>query len=117
MLGIKLGPKETEDKKNSFWKNFQMTTNRKKKRRWKRRLYKSKDGFVSPRNFQSCGQFQVNVACDVLLMRRQEGRLGDPETAKTALDYVVAVSVNAREAAERGDAWKHVGLLVKQEKN
>ena len=50
-------------------------------------------------------------------MRRQEGRLGDPETAKTALDYVVAVSVNAREAAERGDAWKHVGLLVKQEKN
>lgn len=56
------------------------------------------------------------MACDVLLMRRQEGRLGDPETAKTALDYVVAVSVNAREAAERGDAWKHVGLLVKQEK-
>eukprot|EP00434_Breviolum_minutum_P041824 symbB.v1.2.037209.t1/scaffold5432.1/size27254/1 len=64
------------------------------------------------KGFRRDGLKAVNVACDVLLMRRQEGRLGDPETAKTALDYVVAVSVNAREAAERGDAWKHVGIIT-----
>ena len=49
----------------------------------------------------------MNSACDTLLKRRQEGRLGDPETAATALNYVVAVSVNAELAA--GEAWKHVG--------
>ena len=53
----------------------------------------------------------MKAACDILLKRRQEGRLGDPETARTALDYVVAVSINAQPAAEKGDAWKHVGAL------
>ena len=53
----------------------------------------------------------MKTACDILLKRRQEGRLGDPETARTALDYVVAISINAQPAAEKGDAWKHVGAL------
>lgn len=35
--------------------------------------------------------------------------MGDPETAKMALEYVVAVSMNGQAAAEQGEAWKHVG--------
>eukprot|EP00438_Fugacium_kawagutii_P034524 Skav213814 [mRNA] locus=scaffold1987:470465:474669:- [translate_table: standard] len=59
------------------------------------------------KRFRREGLKSVNAACDMLLLRRQEGRLGDPETAKTALEYVVAVSMNGQAAAEQGEAWKH----------
>lgn len=64
------------------------------------------------KGFRKEGLKSVKAACDILLKRRQEGRLGDPETARTALDYVVAVSINAQPAAEKGDAWKHVGIIT-----
>ncbi|CAK9007192.1 unnamed protein product [Durusdinium trenchii] len=64
------------------------------------------------RAFRAEGAPAVEAACAQLLRRRQEGRLGDAETASLALSYVVAASVNAQELAEAKDAWRHVGIIT-----
>ena len=54
----------------------------------------------------------VEFVCNVLLQKRQDGQLGNPDTAKLALDYVVAVALTAEKVAATGDAWRHVGIIT-----
>ena len=54
----------------------------------------------------------VDHICEVLLQKRQDGQLGDPDTAKLALDYVVAVALLSEKVVATGDAWKHVGIIT-----
>ena len=54
----------------------------------------------------------VDFVCNVLLQKRQDGLLGVPDTAKLALEYVVAVALHAEKVAATADAWRHVGIIT-----